>query len=152
MDKTDCGGRCAPKRKGYVRFRDIPPEIVARLNRGEIETATLTEQAAMDFAVVLDTLNEWSGDTVVLGREAAQLGFARHGLVKRMELAGRLLGNCGAFESAQRLQQLIVHPADTVRGFACFAIALHPELGFAERFGAIRPLAAKRSMVPPRTV
>jgi len=145
MEKIDYSRQFAPGRKGYVRFRDIPPELVALLNRGKIETATLTEQAAMDFSVVLpETLRDWSGDVAGLAREAACRDFSGHGLVKRMELAGRVLGENGAFGSTQALRQLTAHPADTVRGFACFAIALHPELGFSEKFMAMRPLAADR--------
>lgn len=142
MDKTDSSGGLAPKRKGYLRLRDIPADLTALLNRGEIETATLTEQAAMDFAVLLGTLAGWPGDAVKLAREAARRDFAGQGLVKRMALAGELLGRDGAFGSARALRQLMGHPADTVRGFACFAIAAHPQLGLAEKFSRIRPLAA----------
>jgi len=144
MDKTDCGSLFMPKRKGYVRLRDIPPGLTALLNQGETETATLTEQAAMDFAVLLGTLDGWSGNAAGLAREAARQIFSGHGLVKRMELAGRMVGRYGAFDDGRALQQLISHPSDTVRGFACFAIALHPELGFADKFVAMRPLAADR--------
>lgn len=56
MDKIDCVSRFMPKRKGYVRLRDIPPDLTALLNHGEMETATLTEQTAMDFAVLLDSV------------------------------------------------------------------------------------------------
>ena len=142
MDKIDCGSRSMPKRKGYVRLRDIPPELVVLLNRGTTETATLTEQTAMDFAMLLSSLDGWSGNAAGLVQEAASQDFSGHGLVKRMELAGRILGRHGAFDDREALQQLIAHPADTVRGFACFAIALHPGLGFADKFLEIRPLAA----------
>jgi 3-methyladenine DNA glycosylase AlkC len=40
-----------------------------------------------------------------------------------MELAGRMVGRHGAFDDRGALRQLICHPADTVQGFACFAIA-----------------------------
>ena len=131
-----------PKRKGYVRLRDIPSGLTALLNRGEMETATLTEQTAMDFAVLLGTLDGWSGNVAGLVQEAVRQDFSGHGLVKRMELAGRMVGRHGAFEDMEALQQLIAHPADTVRGFACFAIALHPELDFADKFMEMRRLAA----------
>ncbi|MCE5180251.1 MAG: DNA alkylation repair protein [Betaproteobacteria bacterium] len=145
MKKDDCGSPFAPGRKGYIRFCDIPSELIALLNHGKIETATLTEQASMDFAIVLrEALRDWSGDTAALAREVAGQDFSRQGLVKRMELAGRALGESGAFGNAPALQQLTAHPVDTVRGFACFAIALHPGLEFAEKFTAIRPLAADR--------
>ena len=79
-----------PKRKGYVRLRDIPLDLTDLLNRGETETATLTEQTAMDFAVLLGTLDGWSGNAAGLAQEAARQDFSGHGLVKRMELAGRM--------------------------------------------------------------
>lgn len=133
-----------PKRKGYVRLRDIPPDLIVLLNRGETETATLTEQAAMDFAVLLGTLDGWSGNAAGLAQEAAYQDFSRHGLVKRMELAGRMVGRHGAFDDREALRQLISHPADTVRGFACFAIAWHPELDFADKLRVMKALAADR--------
>lgn len=142
MDKIDCGSRFAPKRKGYVRLRDVPPDLAAFLNQGEMETATLTEQAAMDFAVLLGVLEGWSGNAAGLAQEAARQDFSGHGLVKRMELAGGMVGRHGAFGDMEALRQLVAHPSDTVRGFACFAIALHPGLGFADKFTEIRPLAA----------
>lgn len=133
-----------PKRKGHIRLRDIPPDLIVLLNHGEMETATLTEQAAMDFAVLLGTLEGWPGNAAGLAQEAARQGFSGHGLVKRMALAGSMVGRHGAFDDMVALQQLIVHPSDTVRGFACFAIALHPGLAFADKFTAMRPLAADR--------
>lgn len=98
----------------------------------------------MDFAVLLGMLNDWSGNAAGLAQEATQQFFSGHGLAKRMELAGRMVGRHGAFDDKGALQQLIAHPSDTVRGFACFAIALHPELGFADKFMAMRVLAADR--------
>ena len=142
MEKNDCTGKGEIKRRTYSRFRDIPSELTERLNRGEIETATLTEQAAMDFAVLLGSLTGWQGDVASLAQEAAQQNFSGHGLVKRMALAGQMLGRCGAFADREALRQLMVHPADTVRGFACYTIAAHPELEFGEKFDWMKPLAA----------
>lgn len=125
-----------------MKLSDIPPELVQRLNRGEAETATLTEQTAMDFVQLLGTLESWSGDALALADAARHAGLAGLGLVSRMALAGRLLGEHGAFRDEQALRQLTGHASDTIRGFACFAIAGHPAFGFAEKFAWIRPLAA----------
>ena len=38
----------APKRKGAKATKDIPPEILERLNHGEIETANIVEWFAID--------------------------------------------------------------------------------------------------------
>lgn len=148
MDKSNSGaslqqaGHSAGKRKGYVRLGDIPPGLVQQLNSGELETATLTEQTAMDFATLLGNLAGWSGDAAALAEEVAGSGLAAHGLVRRMALAGQMLGRHGAYKDERALQQLMQHPSDTVRGFACYAIAQHPSLLFAEKFTWIRPLAA----------
>ncbi|MGE5027470.1 MAG: DNA alkylation repair protein [Betaproteobacteria bacterium] len=96
----------------------------------------------MDFVFLLGTLADWSGDAAGLARAAARQGFAGLGLVRRMSVAGTLLGEHGAFGSERALRQLMEHPADTVRGFTCFAIAGHPQLDLAEKFLWIRALAA----------
>ncbi|MEW6307240.1 MAG: DNA alkylation repair protein, partial [Verrucomicrobiota bacterium] len=129
-------------RKGYLRLRDIPPELLARLNRGELETATLTEQAAMDFMALLHSLREWAGDGAGLLWDAERLRLAEQGIVGRMRLTGEALGRWGAFGKETALEQLMTHAADTVRGFACYAIAAHPGLEFGAKFDRIRPLAA----------
>lgn len=104
MDKIDCGSRFMPKRKGYIRLRDIPPDLIDLLSRGEAETATLTEQTAIDISVLLGTLEGWSGNASGLAQEAARQEFSRHGLVKRMELAGRMVCRHGAFDDREALQ------------------------------------------------
>jgi len=72
-----------PKRKGYIRLRDIPLGLTHLLNRGETETVTLTEQMTMDFAALLGTLDGWSGNAAGLAQEAARQDFSRHGLQLR---------------------------------------------------------------------
>ena len=42
-----------PKRKGYRKIADIPPTLLAALNAGEAESATLIEGLAIDFRVLL---------------------------------------------------------------------------------------------------
>src|SRR5690606_6597475 len=44
------------KRKGARSTKDIPTEILAQLNRGEIETANLVEWLAVDQRLLLENL------------------------------------------------------------------------------------------------
>jgi hypothetical protein len=43
-------------RKGERSAKDIPTDIVTRLNRGEIETANLVEWLAVDQRILLENL------------------------------------------------------------------------------------------------
>jgi len=58
------------------------------------------------------------------------------GITRRMALAAQLL-----LEANVDLAHLQVHPSDTVRGWACFAIAAQAGLTLPQRLAAMRPLA-----------
>jgi 3-methyladenine DNA glycosylase AlkC len=102
----------------------VPPDRLAALNAGTAQTRTLSEGLAMDFAALM---------------RAAFPGVAAEGLaggiVARMALAGRRLAEAGIDPVA-----LTAHPSDTVRGWACFALAV-PPMPLAARLAAIRPFA-----------
>jgi 3-methyladenine DNA glycosylase AlkC len=129
-------------RKGHVRLKDIPPELIARLNRGELETATLSEQCALDIAELIESLEGWAGDHAGLLRSVQQIRSQQHGIVARMRLTGEAAERHGAFDDHLALRQLMTHRSDTLRALAGYAIAAHPKLDLAEKLAAIRPLAA----------
>lgn len=117
----DPGGR---RMSGARSIATVPPDHLAALNAGTAQTRTLSEGLAMDFAALM---------------RAAFPGVAAEGLtggiVARMALAGRRLAE-GGVEPAT----LAAHPSDTVRGWACFALAA-PPMPLAGRLAAIRPFA-----------
>lgn len=129
-------------RKGYLRLRDIPPALLYELNQGKVETSTLTEQAAMDFAMLLQSLGDWAGNFQALVRGIPDLRLNDLGVVARMRAAGLALGEHGGFSSCHALGQLMAHPSDTVRGFSCFIVAAHSRWTMEEKFQRIRILAA----------
>lgn len=47
-----------PKRKGQVRLRDVSLDLIALLNRGETESATLTEQVGVGPGVAMELPGE----------------------------------------------------------------------------------------------
>lgn len=124
-----------PGRKTYSRRSDIPPDVLAALNSGELATATLAEGLALDFALLLaaavPTLPAEAVETV---RASAALG-----ITKRMELVADLLL---AHLKPTALEKLGSHPSDTVRGWVCYAIGRSPKSTLADRLKRIRPLAA----------
>lgn len=113
-------------RKGAARRADVGPDLLAALNAGREQTRTLSEVLAMDLAALMAA--------VVPDLDAAALrAVAEAGITRRMETAGRLVGG--------RWPALIDHPADTVRGWAAYAIAAADGLDLAARLTLLRPLA-----------
>ncbi len=123
-----------PEHKGATRAADIPAEVLDALSRGVLPTATLAEGLALDQGRLLRTVFPDLPPPIHGAAEDA----CRLGILKRMERIGALLlqelgspgiGTCRA------------HPADTVRGWACFLVGAQPGLDLPARLAAIRPLA-----------
>lgn len=124
-----------PKRRtGAMRRADIPARVLAALNAGILESATLAEGLAVDHAAILAAaVPDMPPAALAEMAAAADLGITR-----RMNLAARLLVAHGG---TALLPMLSGHASDTVRGFACFVIGLAPDLAAADRLAAMRPLA-----------
>lgn len=117
-------------RKGATRRSDIPPEILAALNAGEMETATLAEMLAIDFTVLIRPFLPSETDVSQLSGETS--------VTKRMAIAAELLLS---HRGATVFPELTQHPADTVRGWAAFLVGKLPQQTLAEQLEQIRPLA-----------
>lgn len=120
------------KSKGR-RVRDIPPQRIAQLNAGA-EAATLAECLAVDFVVLMGTVLPEIGDDAL----AEIRSSASTGILKRMSIAARVIGNRLGPSALGRLAQ---HPSDTARGWACFMIGLAEDMDLPARLDAIRPYA-----------
>ena len=123
----------AKPRKGATRMADIPPDVLAALNAGQRETATLAESLAIDFAALLAAAVPQAAGAVRID--------SKDGVTKRMAQAGS-----AAVEALGpgAVERLAAHPSDTVRGWACYALAALPGLPLANRLERIRPLADDR--------
>jgi 3-methyladenine DNA glycosylase AlkC len=111
---------------------DIAPARLSLLNGGSVASATLTEGLAIDFAQLLAAAVPDIG-AARLDRMRAQ---AAAGITKRMALAAQLL-----LDGQADLALLQAHPSDTVRSWACFAIAAQAGLTLPQQLAAMRPLA-----------
>jgi len=111
---------------------DIAPARLSLLNGGSVASATLTEGLAIDFAVLLAAALPEIGASR-LDRMRAQVAA---GITRRMALAAQLL-----LEADADLALLQAHPSDTVRGWACFAIAAQAGWTLPQQLAAMRPLA-----------
>ena len=124
----------AAPRTGARRRADVPPEILARLNRGEIESVTLAEALSINFADLLHAFAPRMPRSALDEMRAA----AALGVTQRMALAGRLLlEHFGP--TAYGL--LATHRSDTLRGWAAYLLAAMGDLTLPERLLLVRPLA-----------
>ena len=111
---------------------DVTPARLALLNGGSVASATLTEGLAIDFAQLLAAAVPDLG----AARQERMRAQAAAGITKRMVLAAQLL-----LEANVDLAVLQAHPSDTVRGWACFAIAVQAGWTLPQQLAAMRPLA-----------
>lgn len=119
---------------GPRTIADIAPARRALLDAGTVESTTLTEGLAIDFASLMQTALPDLGEMAVTTmRQAAGLG-----IVKRMALAANLLLDR---HDLDQVAALASHHSDTIRGWACFAIGAASGLALDDRLARIRPYA-----------
>jgi 3-methyladenine DNA glycosylase AlkC len=118
------------KSAGSVR---IPSAILAELNAGTRESASLVEALAVDFAVLMSAaVPDAPADAI------ARLTTNKPSFTQRMQIAGEVLLEHVGIDD---LDRFLIHESDTVRGWAAYVIGLAPGLSLAERLTLIRPLA-----------
>lgn len=116
------------------RVADIEPARLAQLSAGTVEAATLTECLAVDFAVLMRSVQPDLGEDAI----ATMQNAAGEGISRRMALAARLIDDRRGLAA---LGELRGHASDTVRGWACFAINRADDMSLAARLAAIQPFA-----------
>jgi 3-methyladenine DNA glycosylase AlkC len=136
----------APERRGAASRAAIPREVLAALNAGEIETKSLVEALAIDFAKLAQ-----SALPPILGAHAEPvIAAARAGVKQKLGFAERTraLGAAVAEQlgagaaRARRVEALSRHRSDTVRGWCAYALAGERGLALDESLSRIRVFAA----------
>jgi 3-methyladenine DNA glycosylase AlkC len=123
-------------RKGARSRADISPDILDGLEAGNLATATLCEALALDFGRLLQRA------LPKVAEETGPVFASPMGIVQRMELGGVILAERLSYE---QLQELSVHPSDTIRGWVAYGMATlarqREECGLPWLLEALRPLA-----------
>jgi 3-methyladenine DNA glycosylase AlkC len=121
-----------PKRKGASKVADVPADILAQLNAGEIESATLSESLAMDFSVLLcHVLPSLEDEKDKIDPKA--------GVTKRMNTVADIIY---ARYGMEPLSMLAEHSSDLVRGWGAYLVAKNVQLTLKEAIDAMIPFAA----------
>lgn len=137
------------KRKGACRRADVPPTVMAALNRGEEETITLAEWLAIDMPLL--AANALAG--LGLKREAKRIGeaareraampFTARCKAIGVDIGAMLLGHA---KGREHFLALATHPSDMVRSWAAMALASDASVALEKRLEISRHFAADRSM------
>lgn len=122
----------AARRTGAASRATVDPAVLAALEAGVAEAATLSETLAMDFARLM------AACFPAVPAEPLRAA-AGEGVTRRMALAATLLAESLGAEAA--LEATVAHMSDCVRGWAAFVVGGRPGLDLTDRLALIRPLA-----------
>lgn len=134
------------KRKGARSTKDIPTEVLAQLNRGEIETANLVEWLAVDQRLLLESLLTENQRTDYLKPILSKIGQLKKQAVNTVNEA---IGT-SIFEQAIKNKDsdffkiLSNHKADLVRCWATYTIGKNGQLNITEMLKQIQPFSADK--------
>ncbi|MBI1766669.1 MAG: DNA alkylation repair protein [Acidobacteria bacterium] len=135
----------SPKRKGARRINEIPPDVLAQLNRGELATANLVEWLALDQRLLLQAvLPELGLQAAIPATLAAIARLKKPSAAQLIPVIGRALLPVVKAQAKRKssFAGLAAHPSDVVRSWACHVVGGDAELPLAQKLDAIRPFAA----------
>ncbi|BFO64825.1 DNA alkylation repair protein [Chryseobacterium sp. KCF3-3] len=132
------------KRKGARSIKDIPPDILEQLNRGEIETANLTEWLAVDQRLLLENLLLQNDRIEYLKPVLDNVNQLKKQTVNSINetIGVGLLNLAVKNKDDEFLLKLSVHPADLVRCWAAYTIGRNNDLKLKEKLDRIKSFAA----------
>lgn len=132
-------------RKPARRMAEVPPEVLAQLNRGETQTLNLVEWLATDQReLVRHVLPQLGLAKAVDSALAAVASIAKPTAMSQTRAIGLALAGFVEVKVSPRsaYHRIASHPSDLVRNWAGFIVTGTNELTFAQRMTALEPLAA----------
>ncbi len=135
-------------RKGARSRADVPPDVLAGLNDGTLETVNLVEWLAMDQTVLLDAVLPELNLPNAAPLRAVARELADQGIMARISGIGTAFFEllAGHAQRDKVFMSMSCHRSDTVRQWAAYAILANPELTLADRLAACRPFATDDNM------
>lgn len=132
------------KRKGARSIKDIPDDILIKLNKGEIETANLTEWLAVDQRLLLENLLKQNNRTEYLQPVLERVNRLKKQTVNSineaigLEILDLALKN----EDEEFLSKLSTHQADLVRCWAAYTIGRNTAFNIKDKLKKIQVFAS----------
>jgi 3-methyladenine DNA glycosylase AlkC len=133
-----------PKRKGAKSINDIPADIFAQLNAGEIESANLVEWLAINQTLLLqNTLHAFGRNHYLAPVLEAIAALKKPTVNTRNEAIGAtLLAQSQAQKDDDFLNKISTHPADAVRCWATYTVSKNQDLTLAQKIEKMAVFAA----------
>jgi 3-methyladenine DNA glycosylase AlkC len=133
----------AEKRKGARSIKEIPPDILEQLNRGDIETANLTEWLAVDQKLLLENLLQQNNRIEYLKPVLENVDQLKKQTVNTINeaIGVGLLTLATKNKDDEFLQKLSTHPADLVRCWAAYTVGRNNALKLNEKLNRIQAFA-----------
>ncbi|MBK7875507.1 MAG: DNA alkylation repair protein [Planctomycetes bacterium] len=139
----------APRRKGARRRSEIPRDVLAAMNRGELETVTLVEWLAVDLATLVAHVAPESGFDAAATRRlvARATELAEEGVMERVRgLGAAVRAELPRGKPGERVyERLATHRSDVARELAAYSVRAE-ELALDERLARMRRFAADSHM------
>lgn len=134
------------KRKGAKSIKDIPTDILEKLNQGEIETVNLVEWLAVDQKRLLGNILEQSNRTNYLKPVLSKIDKLSKQTVNTInETIGTGLGELVTENNDRAFLEIISkHKADLVRCWAAYTIGKDEKLDITETLKQIQPFSADK--------
>lgn len=132
------------KRKGARSIKDIPDDILIKLNKGEIETANLTEWLAVDQRLLLENLLKQNNRTEYFQPVLERVNRLKKQTVNSineaigLEILDLALKN----EDEEFLSKLSIHQADLVRCWAAYTIGRNTAFNTKDKLKKIQVFAS----------
>jgi 3-methyladenine DNA glycosylase AlkC len=132
------------KRKGARSVKDIPANILAQLNNGEIETVNLMEWLAIDSLKLLENiLSQIDRKQYLLPSIAALENLKKKTINTINEAIGETLFATSTTNKDKALFKILAtHTSDTVRCWACYYVSKNEKLTLTQTLEQIKPFAA----------
>lgn len=134
------------KRKGAKSIKNIPEDILEKLNQGQIETANLVEWLAVDQKQLLENLLEQNNRQSYLKPVLAKINALKKQTVNTVNEA---VGT-GLWEQISKnndnefFATISNHKADLIRCWATYTIGKNEKLSLDEMFKQIQPFSADK--------
>lgn len=132
------------KRKGAKSFKDLDQAIVDSLNRGEIESANLTEWLAVDQRLLLKSFLKQYDRTHYLEPVLTEIDkLKKQSSNALIEAIGtNLLLLIKKHSDSELISLMHLHASDVVRCWATYVVGADDSLSLSEKLIHIQPLAA----------